>query len=139
METMVDQGQTDEAAAILVIDDDLFIAFAIEDIVARAGYRVVGPATSIEDGLRLVEHGRPTAALVDVRLGNQDASELARELQARSIPFAFVATYAERSAVSGFRDVPFLPKPFEDGMLLGLVNMLVKKASQAPAHFDTGV
>lgn len=133
---MGNRGQPDEPAAILVIDDDLFVAFAIEDIVAQAGYRVVGPATNVEDGLRLVAYAQPTAALVDIRLGNEDASEVARELQARSIPFAFVSTYAERAAVRDFPDIPFLPKPFEDGMLLGLVNLLVKRARSSKTLTD---
>ena len=74
---------------ILIVEDEVFIAAELEDIVRDAGAEVVGPAMSAPEALRLIENHKITAAILDVRLGDHDSLPVARRLAAAEIPFVF--------------------------------------------------
>jgi DNA-binding response OmpR family regulator len=53
---------------ILLVEDEPFIAFDLEQLVQSAGHQVVGVAETREQALRLADAERPDAALIDVSL-----------------------------------------------------------------------
>ena len=73
-------------SAILVAEDEPFIAldlaFAIED----AGGTVVGPAASVTEALTLLETHPVAAAILDVNLIDGDISPVVAYLMERGVP-----------------------------------------------------
>jgi DNA-binding response OmpR family regulator len=69
---------------ILIVEDDALIAMALQMLLCAAGYRVLGPAASVQEALELVSNEEPDIAFVDVNLaGDGDGLSLARLLAER--------------------------------------------------------
>lgn len=75
--------------AILIVDDEPFIALDLAMAVEDAGCLVVGPAGSVREALSLLEASRVTAAILDVNLSDGDVTPVVEVLVARGIPLIF--------------------------------------------------
>ena len=105
--------------SILIVEDEALIASYIGDVLAESGFQVAGIAASAREALSLAAEGRPSLALVDIRLtGPMDGVELACLLRQRfDLPAIFLsgrldAATVERARVAqphGFLAKPFLP------------------------------
>ncbi|HEX2255493.1 MAG TPA: PAS domain S-box protein [Afifellaceae bacterium] len=116
---------------ILVVEDEALIAMEIEAELRAAGYEVVGPASTVQGGMRLLSQPGIGAALLDANLGGQPVSDVAAMLTQRGIPFAFVTGYGRENLPDGFGGRPVLTKPFATEQLLWLTESLF---SQPPAR-----
>jgi CheY-like chemotaxis protein len=101
---------------VLVVEDDESLRDVIEWALADAGYRV----TLAENGavaLRAVEHTRPCAILLDMRMPVMDGWTFARSYRARPGPHApIIVLTAARDAGDWARQIQataYLAKPFE--------------------------
>lgn len=100
-----------EGRKILIVEDNFLIAADLAEAVVAAGGEVVGPASSAQMSLWLVDQEDFDIALLDVRLSDGDATEVARILTERRLPF-FVVTGYSRERLSGeLRAAPYLDKP----------------------------
>ena len=100
------------AARILLVEDDAFLAFDLAQQLERAGFGVVGPASSSARALALLAETSCEAAILDVHLGHGDTSEpVAHELVARGIPFVTVTGYSQEQRPPAFAGSLVLPKP----------------------------
>lgn len=75
--------------AILIVDDEPFIALDLAMAVEDAGCLVVGPAGSVREALGLLEASRVTAAILDVNLSDGDVTPVVDVLVARGVPLIF--------------------------------------------------
>lgn len=98
---------------ILVVDDEPLISMLVEDWLADLGCEVVGPARSVEDGLRFAGLGPLDGAILDVNLAGQNCFSVASALQKRGIPFAFATGDASVAPEAGFENPILLAKPFD--------------------------
>jgi len=85
----------------------------VEAWLNELGYEVVGPAGSVQDGLRLIASRELDAAILDIDLGGHDCYVVANTLQQRGVPFAFATGGSETGAAASFKDPIFLLKPFD--------------------------
>jgi CheY-like chemotaxis protein len=76
-------------AAVLVAEDEPFIAFDLATTIEDAGGVVVGPAATVKEALALLEGHPVAAAILDVNLGDRDCSAVAELLIARGVPVIF--------------------------------------------------
>ena len=73
--------------AILVVEDEYLIALEAQRIVEEAGAILVLLASSIAETRKLLSDGpRLDAVVLDLKLGEEDASPLISEFAARSFP-----------------------------------------------------
>ena len=98
-------------ARILVIDDEPLIAMSVSDWLADLGHDVVGPAVDLASALTLVEEPID-AAILDVSLGKEDSTPVARRLIDRKIPFAVASGHEVKGLEEPFASGLELPKPF---------------------------
>jgi CheY-like chemotaxis protein len=97
---------------ILIVEDEAFIGFHLQEIVESLGCAAVGPAGDLATALEMAAGAVIDAALLDVNLGNGEYSyPVARLLQNRGIPFALVTAYSRR-ALGAFADCAIVSKPF---------------------------
>lgn len=98
-------------AAILIVEDDPLIADDLACQIARDGSTVVGPATTPATALALLESTPQIGgAILDVRLGDETAFEIAGKLREREIPFVFFTGYDDIHWPADFRATPKISK-----------------------------
>ncbi len=79
--------------SVLVVEDEFIIAMDLQMILEQHGHSVLGPASSVEIALRLLEDVRPDVALLDLNLRNQLVFPVAARLQEINVPFVLASAY----------------------------------------------
>lgn len=74
---------------VLLVEDDFLLLMELELIVLEAGATIAGSCRTLGEGLDRAREVEITAAVLDVRLGEETVVPLARELTRRQIPFIF--------------------------------------------------
>ena len=96
---------------VLVVEDEAVILLAMEQLLAHHGCKLVGPAYDVAGALALVDTRKIDCGVLDVRLGDEMAYEVAEALKARGVPIIFVTGYSHVD--DRFSDVPVVRKPFK--------------------------
>ena len=97
---------------VLVVEDEMIVAWLLTDMLEDLGCRVVGPVTSVAQALEIIGLEALDAALVDVNLNGELSYPVADALTARSVPFLFSTGYDRSRLREGYRDRPMLQKPY---------------------------
>lgn len=102
-------------ATVLVVEDEYLIALEAQRMVEEAGAAEVLLANSIAEVRKLLADGpQIDAAVLDLKLGQEDASPLIAEFRERGVPMV-VATGFETGAPDG---VSRLSKPYREVELI---------------------
>jgi CheY-like chemotaxis protein len=124
-ETFTDQVL--QGVRVLIVEDELIVAMALQEHLEDCGCRVIGPAPHISKALSLLELETPDMAVLDLNLDGEPSTCVAEVLAARSIPFVVVTGYGDRVLDDQvLQQAPRIGKPFrtED-----LVNALARMAT----------
>lgn len=97
---------------VLIIDDEVLIAFDIEWVLSQAGYDVAAIRTTVGDALKSIASIEFDIAILDANLNGESAEPVAAELAKRGIPFLGLSGYSSTQRPSSFAGAPFLAKPF---------------------------
>jgi CheY-like chemotaxis protein len=98
---------------VLIVEDEMLLAFMLQDMLAEWGCAVVGPAGRVPKALSLAGSEALDGAILDVNVAGTEVYPVARTLAARRIPFIFVSGYAASRLPKEWRDRPTLQKPFQ--------------------------
>jgi DNA-binding NarL/FixJ family response regulator len=79
--------------------------------ISGAGGASLGPATSVAEALKEIESRPVDAVILDAKLADGSAADLAACLDARGIPYVVVSGYDKESLPNGLRRAPFVAKP----------------------------
>ena len=97
---------------VLVVEDEMIVAWLLEDMLADLGCAVVGPAARVNQALAMIDAEAIDAAVLDVNLNGQKSYPVADALAARGVPFVFSTGYDKESLPNGYQSLPVLQKPF---------------------------
>ncbi len=100
-----------DGTEVLLVEDSGAIAATLARSLADRGFRVQGPAGSLEAARALVDRRPPAAALLDVDLDGQRVYPLARRLVGDGVPCAFLSGYDVGDVPEELRSVPLFNKP----------------------------
>jgi DNA-binding NtrC family response regulator len=106
-----------------LVEDEMIVAWLLEDMLAELGCAVVGPASSVNQALAMIDAEAIDVAMLDVNLNGQMSYPIADALTARGVPFVFSTGYHKDRLLERYRTVPALQKPFH---LSELTDMLAK-------------
>jgi two-component SAPR family response regulator len=95
---------------ILIVEDEYLLAMHIANEVESHNGVVLGPVTTLEQGLLAFRDQKPDACIVNINLGPDKVYELADEMVREGVPFVF-ASSEMRTAIPRFRDIPLHTKP----------------------------
>jgi len=123
-----------EPLHVLVAEDEVLAAMALEDFLSRKGFRV----TLAPDGLAAMECYRndpPDAVITDLRMPRMDGRALIRELRARSATLPVVVMTGFLSLEPGeddltsdaWKPLEVLRKPVSPQMILDTLTRLMAK------------
>jgi CheY-like chemotaxis protein len=97
---------------VLVVEDEMIVAWLLQDLLADLGCVVIGPAANVNQALGIIEAETIDAAVLDVNLNGQMSYPVADALAARGVPFVFATGYAKDGMLDGYRTIPILQKPY---------------------------
>lgn len=117
-----------QGRAILVVEDEALIACEIAMVLEEAGARVIGPAATVRRALALISEDMPAAAVLDVRLGREDVTEVATRLTTLGVPFVFHTGHADSAMLADWPESEIVRKPAPpEAILDALCALLTKK------------
>jgi DNA-binding NtrC family response regulator len=117
---------------VLVVEDEMFVVWLLEDTLADLGCAVVGPASSVNQALAMIDTEAIDAAVLDVNLNGQMSYTIADTLAVRGVPFVFSTGYGKDTLLDGYRTFPVLQKPFHRSELSDtLAKLLTPKERSA--------
>ena len=117
---------------VLVVEDEMLILMAIEDMLADHGCTSITAAATVEKALALIETEPFDFATLDINLDGHRSYSIARVLSERGIPFAFSTGYGEHGAGSSYGDRPVLNKPFTSKQLLAVLTRMLRSPDPSP-------
>lgn len=105
------------AASVLIVEDQLLIAWHLGDLIEAAGYRVTAMARDPAEALAAAAAQRPDFALMDIRLhGGTSGLDAARMLyerwRVRSIYLSANLDSKTRAEAEHCKPLGFVGKPF---------------------------
>jgi len=98
---------------ILLVEDEIFVVWLLEDMLADLGCSVIGPASSVNQALAMIDAEAIDAAVLDVNLNGQMSYPIADALAARGVPFVFATGYDKDTLLEDYRTFPVLQKPVQ--------------------------
>lgn len=110
---------------ILVVEDEMLVMMAIEDMLTDLGCTSITFASSIDQALELIEAKRFDLATLDVNLHGQRSYPVAHALVSRGVPFAFSTGYGEHGVSEGLGDRPLLTKPYNQQQFVDVLSAML--------------
>ncbi len=96
--------------SILIVEDEPLVALGVHTVLSSAGASIISASTT-DEAKALISFAEVSGAIVDVQLGDKDASEICRLLDRRRIPFLFYTGNRSASLLKEWPEVPVLSKP----------------------------
>ena len=117
-----------------MVEDEVLVAWLLEDMLADLGCAVVGPAASVKQALAMIDAEAIDVAVLDVNLNGQLSYPIADALAARGVPFVFSTGYDKDRMLDGYKTFPVLQKPFHQSELSDILAKLLtpKEPSAEP-------
>ena len=112
---------------VLVVEDEVLIALDLERLLRRHGWRVLGPAATVDQALRLLRGEKtPDVALLDVNLRGERVTPVAAALRARGVPFVLASAYHDLGrTAAALAGAPAVGKPILAHRLLAALTRAV--------------
>lgn len=97
---------------VLIVEDDPYIAIALEETLTEFGLVVAGCARNVAQALRLTQTLAFDVALLDVNIGHERVDPVADALHARGVPFLFTTGCGRAGLPEGYLRQAVVEKPF---------------------------
>jgi two-component SAPR family response regulator len=113
---------------VLVVEDEMLVALDIEFMLARLGWRVLGPAPTVTLALRLLTAERPDVALLDFNLRGEVVTPVAAALQRLNVPFVLSSAYDGREieGIEMLARAPRVGKPVPEQRLIAALEQAAR-------------
>lgn len=101
-----------QAQAILIVEDEPFVAIELSDAVESLGGVVIGPFPRVSEALALLETAVVAGAILDVQLRDRDITPVALHLAGSNTPLVFhTGTGLPPDLAERFSDPAIVMKP----------------------------
>ncbi|UZQ53381.1 response regulator [Trichothermofontia sichuanensis B231] len=115
---------------VLIVEDEAIVAWGIQTILEKQGYRVIGIVASGEEAIQQAITAQPAVVVMDIHIpGAIDGIEAARTIQHQlEIPVVFVTAHTDEITVDramtispfGYIVKPFLPEQLQTAVDLAI-------------------
>ena len=111
--------------SILIVEDEPLVALDLHATLSTVGASLISAATSGE-AIKLIGYADVSAAIVDVQLGREDATQVCNVLEQRRIPFVFyTGRAAETVLLAAWSTIPILKKPAKPQVIISALEALL--------------
>ena len=115
--------------AVLIVEDEMLNALALQDMLSNLGCRVAGLAVDLSQGLDMATNGVFDIALLDIDLNGESSYPVAQALAAREVPFLFTTGLGD-AGPPWSEEYLRIMKPFSE---TALERMMVATLAAIPA------
>lgn len=116
-----------ESKRVLIVEDDDLIGMVLTMILEEERTAVVGPLWSRAEALHCAHTATLDAALLDVNLTDGTSYEVARVLQGRGVPFAFLSASEPLDVPKTLAPSAFLGKPVRMNEIVHALTRMVAR------------
>jgi DNA-binding LytR/AlgR family response regulator len=110
-----------------VVEDDFLILLELESILREAGAEIAGACRTVGEALALAREQQIDAALLDLRVGQEVITPVARCLDQRGVPFVFYTGQTETDPIHAeWPDCAIVAKPAVPQLIVAAVAGLVQ-------------
>jgi transcriptional regulator with GAF, ATPase, and Fis domain len=131
MELNEKQRDRKSAFRILIVEDEFVVANDLRIILERAGYVVVGIASSFEEAHISIEQYAPDIVLLDIMLqGNKTGIDVAAILKTKNIPYIYLTANSNDTVLTAVKESnpqAIILKPFREKDVLVTFEMALYK------------
>ena len=129
MSARAPEGGSARGLMVLIVEDEFLIAMDLEAMLRGHGWRVLGPAATVAEALRLLDGGEtPDVALLDVNLRGRTVAPVAEVLRERSVPIVLASAYDQAGSIADvLADAPNVGKPSHKRHLLVALKRAMEK------------
>jgi len=119
--------------SILIVEDNVYLALDLSLAVEEANGRVVGPAGTVAEALRLLEEeGHIAAAVLDARLADLDVTPVVIALAKKGVPYVIHSGTGLPAGIAELHpDCPVLVKPLHSDVILACLRDEMKRSKAA--------
>ncbi len=112
---------------VLIVEDELMVAWDIESTLTAAGIKVLGPVSSVSAALALIAQQKPDAAILDLSLRGELVTPVARALHEQGVPFVLSTAYNHLRPEddTAFDGIDNLGKPFPPSRFLEVLDEML--------------
>ena len=111
---------------VLIVEDEMLVLMAIEDMLADLGCTSIATAAKVDKALALIEGEPFDLAILDVNLNGQRSYPIAKALNDLGVPFAFSTGYGGHDAAAGYGNGSVLSKPYDYLQLTKVITALLR-------------
>jgi DNA-binding response OmpR family regulator len=97
---------------VLIVEDDPFIAMAVEETLLDFGIKIAGVARNLREAEQLARVADFDIALLDVNIGHDTIDGVADAVHARGKPFVFTTGHGRAGLPEAYRERAIVEKPF---------------------------
>ncbi|GEP58470.1 hypothetical protein RSO01_56360 [Reyranella soli] len=115
---------------VLVAVEDAVVALDLQRLLHDAGYRVIGPATTVAEIQRMLQRGDIDCAVLDLDVDRRSPLPIADLLAFADVPFVYLTTGALGPLPARHRQRPIVEKPFTQDVLLAAVAKAMARPRQ---------
>ncbi len=127
---------------VLIVEDEVLISELLREIVKSNGYRVTDVCADEVTASTSINTNPPDMALLDIRLlGNDSGMNVARALNSKNIPFAFITSFADKRTIQeavALGPKGYILKPFEPEEVMDVLKHLKSSKKQTITIKDRG-
>ena len=107
-----------DGVRVLILEDEFFLADDLARALRDAGAMPVGPVGTVRQAEKLMARERVDAAILDLNLRGEMASDFVERLAATDLPCLIVSGYASDGVPEAVSGVPRLEKPVSPPLVI---------------------
>jgi len=115
---------------VLIIEDNYVVAAHLAAALEDDGFKVVGPVRTAASAICRIDEEALDGALLDVRLREGNAVDVASALRAHRVPFVIVSGYSHDTLPSELKGAPYIGKPMGLSELIQTARNAFKASAQ---------
>ena len=121
--------------AILIVEDEIYVALCLALAIEDAEGRVIGPAGTVAEAMALLEANEISAAVLDANLADRDVTPVAVLLARQKVPFVvYTGTGLPSELAAVLPDTPVIMKPTTPSVVLDrLLERISENCADLPA------
>ncbi len=113
---------------VLIVEDEFFIADDLARAIRSNGGSPVGPVGTIREAEEMIRHSPVDAAIIDLNLRGEMASEFIKKLAASGRPCLIVSGYGGDAVPDSVRAISRLEKPVSPALVIETLSRELARA-----------